>query len=114
MTTPTVTAEQAGVYKQIAHKLRIQGRVPETSERPRSTRGAKRYLDADNPTLITFVVGDTADVPRLLRLGAIEPWTEQTAVVTTTSAPPPIEDALVSADELIEIAERGDANGEAI
>ena len=106
--TPTVTAEQAGTYRQVTHKLRVQGRVPETSERPRSTRGAKRYLDLDNPTLITFKEGDVADVPRLLRMGAIETWTPGGPAATPASGPP-IEDALVPADELIEIVEAGAA-----
>ena len=70
---PTVTAEQAGTYRQLAHKLRIQGRVPETSERPRHQK-SRRFLDDKEPTLIAFAEGDPADVARLLAIGAIEPW----------------------------------------
>lgn len=72
-----VSAEQAGTYLQIAHRLRIQGRVPETSERPRSDGKSRRFLDegpGKAPTLITFAEGDHADVPRLLRAGAIQTW----------------------------------------
>lgn len=90
-----VTAAQAGIYRQIAHKLRIQGRrdlngpehagtsrgaTSETNVRPRERGG--RYLDSDAaPTLIELRAGDPVDVESLLRSGALQPWTPPVAAV---------------------------------
>ena len=79
-----VTAEQAGTYKQIAHRLRIhdaQG-VSVNHERPRTgTKGDwGAYLDSDEePTLITLNAGDQVDVPALLSAGGIQPYTNPRA-----------------------------------
>lgn len=74
MTEPTVQAEQAGTYRQIAHRLRIQrgpGRPDLVSERPRNKSG--RYLDsAAEPTLVTFDSYCQVDVDSLLRNGGIQ------------------------------------------
>ena len=72
-----VSAEQAGVYRQFAHKIRIQNRPGETdrlSERPRHEK-SRRYLDSDaEPTLIELREGDPVDVPFLLAIGGIAPY----------------------------------------
>ena len=72
----SVTAEQAGVYRQLAHKLRIQkaGTPDRVSERPRHER-TRRYLDSDaEPTLVELREGDQVDVPALLAIGGIAPY----------------------------------------
>lgn len=68
------------VYRQIAHRLRINrgpGHPDKVSERPRAgarDRGWGAFLDSDeSPTLIEFDELDQVDVPGLLRLGAIVP-----------------------------------------
>lgn len=63
------------LYRQLAHKLRVQGRTPETSVRPRHEK-SKRYLDSDDePTLIELGPSDPVDVEWLLQIGAIAPYT---------------------------------------
>lgn len=69
----SVTPEQAGTYRQIAHKLRIQagpGKPDRLSERPRARSG--RYLDEDNPTMVELYEGDLVDVPSLIQQGGLE------------------------------------------
>lgn len=71
-----VTKEQAGVYRQVAHRLRIQGapgKPDRISERPRH-KASRRFLDSDeDPTLVKLREGDPVDVDFLLGIGAIEP-----------------------------------------
>lgn len=75
-----VTAEHAGTYRQISHRLRVQrgpGKPDTVVERPRREGGRGRVVYADSdaePTLITFHKGDVADVPALLAAGAIAPY----------------------------------------
>lgn len=64
------------VYRQNSHKLRIHhpGRPDRMSVRPRGgsrERGWGRFLDEDNPTLVSFEEGDQVDVASMLRIGAI-------------------------------------------
>lgn len=69
-----VSAEQAGTYRQIGERIRINhgpGKGETLSERPRHESG--RYLDEDKPTTISFKQGDLVDVDFLLAIGAIEP-----------------------------------------
>ena len=64
------------VYRQIAHRLRIQrgpGRPDKVSERPRKDKRGP-FLDGNDPTLIEIEEGDRVDVGFLLRTGALEPW----------------------------------------
>jgi len=73
------------LYRQIAHKLRIQRRAPETSERPRDTASG-HFLDEPcanqlhrhpqdlPPTLLELGADDPVDLAGLLRLGAITPY----------------------------------------
>lgn len=69
------------VYRQLAHRLRIQrgpGNPDKVSERPRKgsrERGWGDYLDSEqNPTLIEFDDLDRVDIDALLRTGAIVPY----------------------------------------
>lgn len=73
------------IYRQIAHRLRLQGRVPEESERPRERDGRGCYHDevcrwtnhkhpTDAPPTLLDLDAQTAE--RLLRIGAIVPWVE--------------------------------------
>lgn len=65
------------VYRQIAHRLRIDrgpGRPDKVSERPRAGRQGdwREFLDSDEaPTLIEFDEFDRVDVAALLRQGSI-------------------------------------------
>lgn len=72
----TVTAEQAGTYRQIVEKLRVQrgpGKPDTTSVRPRNQKTG-RWLDSDqDPTLIVLHKGDQADIEFLVRIGALAP-----------------------------------------
>jgi hypothetical protein len=68
------------IYRQLAHKLRINrgpGRPDKYSERPRvGQRGNWReFTDEDEPTLIEFDEFDQVDLAGLLRIGAIVPHT---------------------------------------
>ena len=69
-----VTPDEAGTYRQLSHRLRISGRREgRVSERRRDERSG-RFLDSDEePTLITFAVGEPVDIPFLLQIGAIAP-----------------------------------------
>jgi hypothetical protein len=74
---PEVTKEQAGAYRQIGERLRISrapGKGETLSERQRARGG--RYLDEDEPTMITLEEGDQVDVDFLIKVGAIEPKAE--------------------------------------
>lgn len=62
------------IYRQYAHKIRVQGRTPETSERPRNKQ-TKAFLDSDDaPTLIELGPKDPVDIDGLLATGAIVPY----------------------------------------
>jgi hypothetical protein len=74
---PEVTRAQAGTYRQIGPRLRITrgpGKGETLSERPQNRGG--RYLDQDEPTMVTFHIGDQVDVDFLIQVGAIEPKAE--------------------------------------
>jgi hypothetical protein len=67
-----VTAEQAGLYRQITHRLRFErpGSPEVVSERPRDKK-TRRYLDEDG-TVVELREGDRVDVPFLLQIGGIQ------------------------------------------
>lgn len=74
------------LYRQIAHRIRLNGRDGQpdrVSERPRSgsrERGWGDYADGpDNPTTIELGPDDGADIAQLLRTGAIEALPEPAA-----------------------------------
>lgn len=72
---PEVTKEQAGTYRQISEKLRVNhgpGKGETTNSRPRSRAGV--YLDGTEPTLLTLHEGDLVDLPFLIGIGALEPY----------------------------------------
>lgn len=73
MAVATVSKEQAGTYRQLAQRLRVQrgaGQPDAILERPRDKR-TKTFLDGDSPTLVTFAAGDQVDVAFLLSIGAL-------------------------------------------
>ena len=66
-------------YRLVTTRLRVQrgvGNPDLVVERPhKRTETGPVFLDEDNPTLVTFDDKCQVDVPGLLDLGAIEPWT---------------------------------------
>ena len=80
-----VTKAQAGVYRQITYKLRVQGRTdlngptmpevrgntPETNIRPRDEETGVYSDSAKQPTLLELREGDPVDVQSLLDAGGI-------------------------------------------
>ena len=66
------------VYRVVTRRLRVQrgpGRHDLVAERPMN-KAETRYIDSDDkPTLITFDEHCQVDIPWLLRLGAIVPYT---------------------------------------
>lgn len=68
-------------YLQHTHRLRrsYPGRPDVVSERPRHKRTGQ-FLDADNPTTVTFTGEEVnVDIDFLLRIGAIAPLPAQPA-----------------------------------
>lgn len=101
-----ISQQYVGVpFRQITHRLRVQrgpGRPHLESERPRDEKSG-RFLDDDDPTIVTFDEHCQVDVDSLLAIGAIE---------VVSPPPSPVEGERVVHMEGVRVRRRAD-HGEA-
>jgi len=86
-----VTPEQAGTYRQIAHRLRNH---PATGPHRESERigklrreGGREWFEYDGDLLVELYEGDQVDVEMLLRQRAIERYTPEPEPAVETPEP---------------------------